>query len=114
MQKRYIVKYDHHHTRYGVYDRAYSAMTWAHGKADAASRAARMNAVENINAHLNGAISAISTTLTGILTQERRQRFKAMREQLRDLRDTLPTCDDLHCEIQHDHSLPTLPRTMEA
>ena len=112
-RKRYIVKYDHHKTRYGVYDIAARRVDWHPSEAAAFSTAARRQAVEDINTHINATISAISTTLTGTMTTQRRAKFKALREQLRTMRDELPTCDDLTCELQHDHSLPTLPRTME-
>jgi hypothetical protein len=112
-RKRYIVKYDHHRTRYGVYDMASRSVKWQPNEAAAYSQAARQNAIEDINSSINAAISAISTTLTGTLTAQRRDRFRALREQLRAMRDELPTCDDLTCELAHDHSLPTLPRTME-
>ncbi len=99
---RFLVKFNRHSGEYGIHDRAARETRWRMGLAQATSQAARQNAVDEVHAALNQAIGAISTILTGTTTLARRQAYKAQREELRAMRDALPTVDGLTTELNQE------------
>lgn len=85
--ERFVTKYDPHTNRYGVYNRRTKAIAWGDHAGEVKSEVLRRNARAHIEHNLLRAITDIHTTLTGVLTYEERQHFKALREQLRTTYD---------------------------
>lgn len=106
MRRRFILKYDHHHDggsgRYGVYDTYQRQIHWCENEAQARSDAARLNAVGDLDASLNNAVTAITILLTGPLATGRRTEYKRQRATLRGLRAGLPGVGVLAAELQDE------------
>lgn len=89
MKKRYIVKFDHHHSRYGVHDTGAKTIEWLGLKSAAVSAAARLNATEAVVHDLSAALSDLAIIETGSLTTEKRDRFAAIKVTIQEIRNEL-------------------------